>query len=129
MANDILYDLTPWEDAPSTLTPINAENLNARDSLLKKVVDKTNQLSGQIADLKENGTGGEITDEQISEAVSSWLDEHPEATTTVQDGSITEQKLAPELLNKLVFGDVEPVEDDIPKIFIDGVIPDRKSVV
>lgn len=48
MANDILYDLTPWEDAPSMLTPINAENLNARDSLLKKVVDKTNQLSEQI---------------------------------------------------------------------------------
>lgn len=48
MANDILYDLTPWQDAPSTLTPINAENLNARDSLLKKVVDKTNQLQEQI---------------------------------------------------------------------------------
>ena len=50
MANDILYDLTPWEDAPSTLTPINAENLNARDGLLKKVVDKTNQLQEQILD-------------------------------------------------------------------------------
>lgn len=58
MVNDILYDLTPWEDAPSTLTPINAENLNARDRLLKKVVDKTNELSGQIEDLEQNGTGG-----------------------------------------------------------------------
>jgi hypothetical protein len=54
MANDILYDLTPWEDAPSTLTPINAENLNARDRLLKKVVDKTNELSGQKVD-KQDG--------------------------------------------------------------------------
>ena len=26
---------------------------------------------------------------QIETAVNSWLDDHPEATTTVQDGSIT----------------------------------------
>ena len=31
------------------------------------------------------------------DAVNEWLDEHPEATTTVQDGSITLQKLATEL--------------------------------
>lgn len=30
---------------------------------------------------------------QIIEAVNLWLDDHPEATTTVQDGSITLQKL------------------------------------
>ena len=48
MAIKVEYDLIPWEDAPSTATPINAENLNARDRLLKKVVDKTNELSGQI---------------------------------------------------------------------------------
>ena len=29
------------------------------------------------------------TDEQVSIAVNTWLDEHPEATTTVQEGSIT----------------------------------------
>lgn len=33
------------------------------------------------------------TDEQTSNAVSSWLNEHPEATTTVQDGSIEEIKI------------------------------------
>lgn len=33
------------------------------------------------------------TDEQVNEAISSWLTSHPEATTTVQDGSITENKL------------------------------------
>ena len=58
MANDILYDLTPWQDAPSTLTPINAENLNERDSLLKKVVDKTNQIQEQLSD-----AGVTITDD------------------------------------------------------------------
>lgn len=33
------------------------------------------------------------TDAQVSSAVSSWLTEHPEATTTVQDGSVSVQKL------------------------------------
>lgn len=29
----------------------------------------------------------------VDQSVSNWLDEHPEATTTVQDGSITREKL------------------------------------
>lgn len=34
------------------------------------------------------------SDEQVAEAINAWLDDHPEATTTVQDGSITNAKLA-----------------------------------
>ncbi len=34
------------------------------------------------------------TDAQVSSAVDTWLTEHPEATTTVQDGSVSAQKLA-----------------------------------
>ena len=34
-----------------------------------------------------------ISDEQVQTAVQAWLDEHPEATTTVADGSITIEKL------------------------------------
>lgn len=30
---------------------------------------------------------------KIATAVENWLDDHPEATTTVQDGSITKAKL------------------------------------
>lgn len=37
----------------------------------------------------------------IEQAVSDWLDDHPEATTTVEDGSITEEKLAAELAETL----------------------------
>lgn len=36
---------------------------------------------------------GQPTDEQTNNAVESWLNEHPEATTTVQDGSIEEIKI------------------------------------
>lgn len=38
------------------------------------------------------------------EQVDAWLTAHPEATTTVQDGSITEAKLAAALANALVKG-------------------------
>lgn len=37
---------------------------------------------------------GEATDTQVETYISEWLDNHPEATTTVQDGSITVAKLA-----------------------------------
>lgn len=37
---------------------------------------------------------GEATDTQVETYISEWLEDHPEATTTVQDGSITVAKLA-----------------------------------
>ena len=37
----------------------------------------------------------------IEQAVTDWLDDHPEATTTVEDGSITEEKLAQDVLAQL----------------------------
>ena len=39
--------------------------------------------------------------EEIVDAVNDWLDEHPEATTTVEDGSITNEKLAPDVIREL----------------------------
>lgn len=55
--------------------------------------------NGQLLRTKGNGETewsdvGAPTDEQTAEAVSAWLDNHPEATTTVQDGVITEAKMA-----------------------------------
>lgn len=47
---------------------------------------------------------GQPTDEQANSAVSNWLNEHPEVTTTVQDESITEVKLTKELKLLLVNG-------------------------
>lgn len=46
-------------------------------------------LGAAIALIKKN----KPTDAQVESAVSDWLDDHPEATTTVQDGSITKAKL------------------------------------
>ena len=41
---------------------------------------------------------------QLQEYVDNWLDEHPEATTTVLDGSITENKLNMSLKKKALAG-------------------------
>ena len=39
-------------------------------------------------------TNGDADDAKVQGYIEDWLDEHPEATTTVQDGSITTGKLA-----------------------------------
>lgn len=44
---------------------------------------------------------GQPTDEQTNSAVAHWLNDHPEATTTVQDGSITEIKIEDSLLSRI----------------------------
>lgn len=78
-----------------------------------------NDFSSQINDVKKdvaktvksvNGitpdTNGAVeiepaTDEQVETSVNKWLTAHPEATTTVEDGSITEAKLESTFLKEL----------------------------
>lgn len=52
----------------------------------------------------------------IEKAVSDWLDDHPEATTTVEDGSITEAKLA---------ADVKKAIDDTGTKITNFVTPEQ----
>ena len=40
-------------------------------------------------------------DENAAESIQEWLDDHPEATTTVQDGAITKAKLADSLKDEI----------------------------
>lgn len=71
---------------------------NLANRKVNKPEDDPDGTYGQS--LRTNGDGttywaneGQPTDAQVAEAVSDWLDEHPEATTTVQDGSISRVKL------------------------------------
>lgn len=66
------------------------------DSLGEHIRDVTDDLHYELDVLKQ---GGYVPDEQLIDSmVSDWLDEHPEATTTVQDGSVSRAKLASDAL-------------------------------
>lgn len=91
--------------------------------LNEDIINKYNQLDNKKVNLptgnySEFGEDGQLlrthadgttewvsvglpTDEQTSQSVRDWLNEHPEATTTVQDGSVGEEKLTPEFIKKL----------------------------
>lgn len=88
-----------------TITSLNSRRLSEIRTLqthkVAQPLDGNNQptdgTSGQT--LRTNGDGttewasvGLPTDAQTAEAVSEWLDEHPEATTTVLDASLTPDK-------------------------------------
>ena len=67
----------------------NADLSDSDLSLIQEAVD----AATTIEDLIE----GHDPDEVITDAVDAWLDAHPEATTTVEDGAITIAKLNEEV--------------------------------
>ena len=102
------------------LQPVIDDVTQIKTALPKKVnqpVNGNNQpingTSGQV--LRTNGDGstewasvGLPTDAQTEQAVSAWLDAHPDATTTVTDGAITEPKVAGALLKNIKNGYITP---------------------
>lgn len=67
--------------------------------------------TGEVAALiKALGSGG-VSSSDISEAVSDYLDDHPELVTTVQDGSITYAKLDSSLKDSV--DDVSDLKNEI----------------
>jgi len=61
---------------------------------IKVTLDESPELKVKILLLKgDKGDIGTPTDAQVTTAVNAWFVAHPEATTTVQDSSITEVKL------------------------------------
>ena len=51
-----------------------------------------NRLENMIENINE--VWAEVNERQITERVNAWLEANPEATTTVQDGTITPEKIA-----------------------------------
>lgn len=64
------------------------------------------RLENKINNINE--TWIDKNEEQIGEFVTGWLDDHPEATTTVQDGALTEAKFSADLKLKAVKDYVTP---------------------
>lgn len=101
-----IHELNTFTGTPGDLDFLPLDNgfdtskISATDFLkakLNKPAD--NGQAGQL--LRSKGDGGTEwsdeglpTDAQTAQAVSDWLDAHPEATTTVQDGSLTIEKFA-----------------------------------
>lgn len=90
-------------DKGATLDGLKASH----DNLDGKITDLKSDLNynhtaepGYVLRATDSGHGNEWamvgtpTDAQAETAINNWLDEHPEATTTVQDNSLTEAKFS-----------------------------------
>lgn len=127
-ATDLQQTTTDW--LHNNVTPVGSA----------VVVDKSLTIEGAAADSKATGNsidslkndlnelqnGGYVADQQqIGQKVNAWLDEHPEATTTVHDNSLTLDKFTNEL--KLY-----TVKDYVtPQMFgakADGTTNDSKAI-
>lgn len=69
--------------------PTKTSQLTNDSDYVKKSV--TDSLEEQLDTLNQGGLN--LKEEFIVEQVNEWLDEHPEATTTVQDNSLTIDKM------------------------------------
>lgn len=68
---------------------------------------------------------GAPSDAQAEKTIKDWLDDHPEATTTVQDKSLTEEKLTDEFRLRTVNNYVTP---EMYGAVCDGVTDDSKAL-
>lgn len=97
----------------------------AVDKLEDKKADKTDLDTERrrIDTLNEGGLN--LKDEVIDTSIKAWLAEHPEATTTVQDGAITEKKINAEFLPYIIKDYVTP---EMFGAKGDGVIDDTDAI-
>lgn len=124
---------------------IQASTTIEQDTQIKLNEENIEALSnGKIAEPQSEGTNGQVlttdgnggrswtspqvpTDAQVQSAVNDWLDDHPEASTTVEDGSISYAKLDTTLKGKAdevtslssaindIKGDGEATDSDVGK--------------
>lgn len=101
--------------------------------------------SGGDVTVNEDGTmsvvggSGSASDEQIAQAVEDYMTENPVEvgdveldTTLTVEGKAADAKAVGDAISALSGENVtqmEPAEDDIPKVFIDGVIPTTSDYV
>ena len=91
-----------WEDFKATIDPTltlpgKAADAKATGAAVDKLEDKKADKTALDTERKRidvlNEGGLNLKDEVIDTSIRAWLTEHPEATTTVQDGAITEEKI------------------------------------
>ena len=113
-------------DQQNTITSLlgkDAERITQINQKITKPTNSPNGLLGQV--LQSNGDGSTTwvnptnspTNQQVNGAIESWFLEHPDATTLVNDGSITLQKLSDNVQEMLNNGQL----GGDTAVFIDGV--------
>ena len=116
------------DDHPEATTTVQDGSITKvkLDNNLQVKVDELDSVKSAIESL-DGGTTGQVlrkksntdkdfewasvaqpTDAQVDSAVEGWLDDHPEATTTVLDGSLTEEKFSDATLRAMKNGYVTP---------------------
>lgn len=114
----------------------SAQGIRDSAAQIGKNADEVNQLKEDKVDKPSAADDGKIprakkgevewvkvgqpTDEQTNNAVTSWLNEHPEATTTVPDRSLT--------IDKMVIGTLEYVTPEMFGAVGDGVADDLDAI-
>lgn len=95
-ANGTTYS-TLKERLDSTDENVESVSTELKEDLAEKINKPTSADNNKFPRAKDGNIEwveqGLPTDEQTANAVHNWLNEHPEATTTVMDGSITNAKI------------------------------------
>ena len=99
------YQKTHWVDNATKVTAARLNNMEQGIEDAQSFLPENEGTTGYVLTKTANGTewstAGTPTDEQVATTVEAWLDEHPEATTTVADGAITLAKLDSNLQSKV----------------------------
>lgn len=114
-----------WESAAAQALAM-LQNPRKVNTPLDNYNQVNNGNAGQILRTKGNGATewvdvGTPTDEQTASAVSAWLDDHPEATTTVLDKSLTLAKFKP--------GEIPFVTPEMFGAIGDGGVDDTEALI
>lgn len=121
--NNKLEEFEPLNESEIGSLLIDIDQLQRRQNTnISQIASLLTQVSNKMDIPSIMGTSGQVltltasgatywsdptipSSEQIGTAVSDWLEDHPEATTTVEDGSITLDKLADEVVNLIGEGE------------------------
>lgn len=106
---DAVIDATLTQEGAAADAKSTGEALSKLESDLTHKIDKPQTSDTNKFPRANNGNVewveyGLPTNEQTASAVTNWLDTHPEATTTVLDGSIGFDKFTDALQTKLLSG-------------------------
>lgn len=110
--SDLKTNKADLSTVESLTTQVNgkasASDVNSLTLSINDIINELGNLSDEVDTLNEGGL--QIKDSLIESTIDTWLDNNPDATTTVQDGSLTVAKFSSSTLkdiagvNAKVFG-------------------------